>query len=336
MNAAEVPMILFTVLAQMSVGAFWTLGVLQVVAGLRRHDPTTVDRVTRACLYAVGPLLVAGFIAASFHLGDPLHALNTFRNLGSSWLSREIAFGVLYGATGFAYAAAEWFGLGTRAARRSIAAITALAGLGLLVSMIQVYYSVRTIPAWHTPTTWVLFLGSALLTGPLAVGACLLLTWTAQRLRDTRGATGRWQRLLSALRITAPTPMNRSTSSLTAYFIQLTCTISALAGVALLVTYPLLLAHLGAGEDSASAHVLQEMTSSAALPIRLLMVALVVILVRMVAYARAKDAERPSPALVTVIATAFLLALGTELLGRGIHYEGLRHVGLTSLQSGLG
>ena len=88
MNTAELPMILFTVLAQMSVGAFLTLGLVQADGLIRKQPTAATDRVTRAALFAVGPLLVLGFFAAFFHLGDPFHAVNTLRHVDSSWLSR--------------------------------------------------------------------------------------------------------------------------------------------------------------------------------------------------------------------------------------------------------
>ncbi|SPT53511.1 DMSO reductase anchor subunit [Actinomyces bovis] len=336
MNTAELPMILFTVLAQMSVGAFLTLGALQVVGHLRHDKTWTTDRVTRAALFAVWPLLVLGFAAAFFHLGDPFHALNTFRNFGSSWLSREIVFGVLYGALGFACTGFEWFGWGSRGTRQVLAILTATAGVGLLVSMIQVYYSVRTVPAWHNSSTWLLFLGSALLTGPLAVAVALLFSWTSQLKRDEHGTNSGWRRFLDLLRVTEARPMDAPTSKLTTVAIQLCALLSLVAALVLLVTYPLLTQHLAQGKNPASAHVLGLLTEGSALTWRLLLLALVVVLVSGVAYVRAKNAERPSHTLVWVLTAAFVLAVGGELLGRALHYEGLFHVGLNTLQAGLG
>lgn len=336
MNAAELPMILFTVLAQMSVGAFLTLGLIQVYGALRKDTSETVDRTTRAALFAVGPLLVLGFFAAFFHLNDPLHALNTFRHVGSSWLSREILFGVLYGALGFLYTGLEWFGWTTRRLRQLVAALTAVAGVLLVVSMTNVYYSVRAIPAWHTPATWLLFFGSVFLTGPLAVGVALLFTWTRQTVRDEKGVSSPWSRLLEALRLTGSTPMDEPTSTLMARSIQQIAVISAVAGAVLLVTYPVQLLHLAGADDAASRHVLESLTDGHALVWRLVILAAVVVLVRFVAYKRAKNSVRPNHGLVWTITIAYVLAIGTELLGRAIHYEGLYHVGLNTMQSGLG
>ncbi|HEX7806903.1 MAG TPA: DmsC/YnfH family molybdoenzyme membrane anchor subunit, partial [Cellulomonas sp.] len=92
MNTHELPMIIFTVLAQMSVGAFVVLGVVQVVAS-RRFGKESVDKVTDPALYAIGPALVLGLVASMFHMNDVFHTLNVVRHIGSSWLSREIVFG---------------------------------------------------------------------------------------------------------------------------------------------------------------------------------------------------------------------------------------------------
>lgn len=339
MNAAELPMILFTVLAQMSVGAFLTLGLIQVYGALRKVPSATVDRVSHAALFAVGPLLMVGFLAAFFHLNDPLNALNTFRHVGASWLSREIAFGVLYGALGFLTTAMEWFSWGPRRARQALGILTALAGMGLIIAMTCVYYSVRTIPAWHTPVTWLLFIGSTLLTGPLAVGVALLFSWTRQRVRDEHGTPTAWSRLLERIQVTSEAPMDAACSRLVARCLQLIAVISSIAGAVLLVSYPFYLMGLargGAASRAASEHVLDGVADSPVLGIRLVLLAAVVVLVRFVAYQRAKDATRPSHALVWTIVGAYLLAIVTELMGRAVHSEGLFHVGINTLQTGLG
>ena len=336
MNTAELPMILFTVLAQMSVGAFLTLGLVQADGLIRKQPTAATDRVTRAALFAVGPLLVLGFFAAFFHLGDPFHAVNTLRHVDSSWLSREILFGVLYGGLGFVYTATEWLGKGSRALRQALAVLTALAGAALLVSMICVYYSVPTIPAWHTPATWALFLGSAFFTGPLAVAVALLLAWTQQRKREADGAASLWARTLSTLQVTSEDMLDETASGLIARAIQQVSVLASVAGAVLLVTYPFYLLHLSGSEDAASAHVLDCLTHSPLLAVRLVILAAVVVLVRFVAYRRAKAPEHPSTALVWTIVVAYVLAIVTVLAGRVIHYEGLYHVGLNTLQSGLG
>ena len=66
MNTHELPMILFTVLSQMSVGAFVALGVVQILA-VGRYPRSVIDRLADPALLAIGPTLVLGLIASMFH-----------------------------------------------------------------------------------------------------------------------------------------------------------------------------------------------------------------------------------------------------------------------------
>ena len=173
MHIGELPMIIFTVVAQMSVGAFWILGLIQLIGRRSGMSNTTIDRITNAGMYAAGPLLLLGFFAAFFHLNDPFHAPFTLLHIGSSWLSRELISGVLYAGLGACFAIAQWFNILSRTARDTLAGLTALAGLALIISMTGVYYFTETVPAWHNIFTWVSFFSSAFFTGSLAVALAL-------------------------------------------------------------------------------------------------------------------------------------------------------------------
>ncbi|MFT3944268.1 MAG: dimethyl sulfoxide reductase anchor subunit [Ancrocorticia sp.] len=330
MNVHELPMILFTVIGQMSVGAFWALGAIHLYGYSKKMAPETVDQVTNTAMYAAGPLLVLGFFAAFFHLGDPFNALNTLRHIGSSWQSREIASGILYGASGFTFAFSQWFGLFTRTIRQALAGLTAIAGFLLVLTMAGTYYSVETIPAWHHPATWIFFFGSALLTGSLAVGVALLVTWNMQ----ARQAGGWLYQLASRFHLISDQPMNDELNRLTTKALQGISLSSSLAGVTLLVTYPIYFLYLAGGPAAA-----QEVADRLIMPasyIRLALLAVVVILAGVFAFVRARNDTTPSRNLAIIISSAFTLAVVTELLGRGMHYEGLWHVGLNTAQTLLG
>ncbi|MGO3797533.1 MAG: dimethyl sulfoxide reductase anchor subunit family protein, partial [Pauljensenia sp.] len=175
MNVSDVPMVLFTVITQMCVGAFVTLGVIQLVASLR-HDPTTVERVTHPVLYAIGPAMIFGLAVSTFHMHDPLHALNVIRHWDSSWLSREIIFGCSFAGLGFLFAILEWFRKGSFALRRALAVLTALMGIALVIAESMIYYSLTTVPAWHTWGVPLHFAGTTLILGSLAVACALMVT----------------------------------------------------------------------------------------------------------------------------------------------------------------
>lgn len=190
MSLAEAPMIIFTLLAQLSVGAFVTLGVIQLAA--RRFAlvaAAEVDRITSPAAYAVGATLVAGLGASMLHLHDVTHMFNVLRHTGGSWLSNEIVMGMAFATSGFLFALLQWRGWGSPALRQTVAAVTALLGLGLVFAMSMVYMSLTTVPAWHTWYTPFRFFRTALLLGALAVGAAFMLT-VLVRLR--RAAPGHW------------------------------------------------------------------------------------------------------------------------------------------------
>ncbi|MHB1289461.1 dimethyl sulfoxide reductase anchor subunit family protein [Georgenia sp.] len=173
MNTTELPMMLFTIAAQMSVGAFVTLGVIQLAAG-RRHGKEAIDKITDPALYAIGPVMVFGLIASMFHMNDITNTLNVIRHVDGSWLSREIVFGVGFAGLGFLFAAAQWFKWGSTRLRQGLALLTAVVGLGLIWSMSMIYYSLVAVPAWNTWATPAQFFTTAFLLGSLAVGTALM------------------------------------------------------------------------------------------------------------------------------------------------------------------
>ena len=191
MNVHELPMILFTVIAQMCVGTFIVLGVITLIAS-RRHDVRTVERLTEPVVYAIGPAMVLGLAASTLHMNDITNTLNVFRNVGTSWLSREIVFGIAFAALGFAFALLQWFKIATIRVRQLVAAATALTGIALIWSMSQIYYSLTTVPAWNTPIVPAHFFATTLMLGALAAGSALMLTATIRhrRQRTTTGGTG--------------------------------------------------------------------------------------------------------------------------------------------------
>ncbi|WP_158371070.1 dimethyl sulfoxide reductase anchor subunit family protein [Cellulosimicrobium cellulans] len=186
MHVGELPLVLFTLLTQMSVGSFVVLGAVQVLAR-RRYPAATVDRLSDPALYAIGPVMVAALAVSLLHLGNPVNLLNVLNNLGSSWLSREILLGCVFTALGAGFALCQWRRWLTPGIRQAVAAVTALVGLAFVWASAQVYL-IPTVPAWNTWTTPVAFFATTSLLGCLAVGATFVV---AASLRARRpGAEG--------------------------------------------------------------------------------------------------------------------------------------------------
>ncbi len=168
----ELPLVIFTIAAQMSAGSFIVLGLIHLLG--HKVPQETMDKVTDPALFAIGPLLLLGLAASTFHLGSPLRALNSVLHLGGSWLSAEIVTGSAFLVLGAAFAFVQWRKLFSHGFRQLLAGVTALVGAFLVFAISQVY-SLRTVPAWATFHTPVRFFITALLLGGVAVGAALVI-----------------------------------------------------------------------------------------------------------------------------------------------------------------
>lgn len=324
----ELPMILFTVIAQMAIGAFWALGFVQLLGRLRKLPGEAIDRVTDTSLFAVGPLLVLGFFAAFFHLNDPFHAPFTLLHVGSSWLSRELLSGVLFGGFGFVFAACQWNKWLTRTLRDVLAVLTALSGLALLAAMSGVYCTVKTIPAWHTPAIPVFFFASALLTGPLAVALSLLLVWKkALSATDTVSAPKSWKDWRQHL---AVGQISDDLKSLVHSAMQILTIVSAASGIIIMITYPAYL--LGLHQQGGAAAHVADVISGGFLTCRLILLGIAVVGAGVFAFTQIRLHSQPTTTLTVLLCGSLLLAFISELLGRAVHYEGLWHVGLNTVQ----
>lgn len=177
---SELPLVIFTIIAQMSVGSFVVLGLIHLFGARAGRD--VIDKVSDPALYAIGPILLLGLVASMLHLGTPIRALNALRHLDSSWLSREILFGLLFAAIGGTFAFTQWFKWLTPRLRQALAGLAALVGLGLIWSMTMVYL-LPTVPAWDSWATPARFFATTFLLGSLAVGAALVVTADVRRRR---------------------------------------------------------------------------------------------------------------------------------------------------------
>jgi anaerobic dimethyl sulfoxide reductase subunit B (iron-sulfur subunit) len=138
----ELPLVLFTLLAQMAAGmAFW----LPLVPG----SPL-------AAWIEMGILLALAGAASFLHLGRKRNAWRALAHLRKSWLSRETLLTCLFGMAWAVAAFLRW---------REVESLTqvavAILGAGLVYSMAQVY-RLKTVPEWNSWRTLVNFALSAL------------------------------------------------------------------------------------------------------------------------------------------------------------------------------
>jgi Fe-S-cluster-containing dehydrogenase component/DMSO reductase anchor subunit len=155
------PLVVMTVLTQLSVGAFATIWLLNLFGA------TTGLGIAALASLAVGGLALS---ASTLHLGRPAFAYRALRMWRRSWLSREVLLFSLFSAIAGAYAGVLWLGLPGGAL---VGALTVMAGVAGVTASACIY-RVPSRPAWNTPFTLVQFNLTAGVLGPLfaaAVGA---------------------------------------------------------------------------------------------------------------------------------------------------------------------
>ena len=138
------PLVVMTVLTQLSVGAFADIWLLQLAG----DDASGVAALTS--------LAVAGLAlgASTLHLGRPIHAYRALKMWRRSWLSREV---VLFSAfSALQRLCAVSCGSRSGRATATLGGLTVLRGLAG-VSASGCIYRVESRPSWNSPLTLVQF-----------------------------------------------------------------------------------------------------------------------------------------------------------------------------------
>ncbi len=198
MDLRELALVTFSILAQMSVGAFLVLGVVKYFVA-RKAGVEEADRMGDRSLIAIIIVLGLGMLASLLHLGSPLSAPRAVTNFATSWLSREILSGSIFIVLGALYAILQWFKLGPSVLRTVIGWLAALVGIVLVFCMAMVYM-LPTQPAWNNLATPVSFFTTTLLLGALAMGAAFVANYAYIQKKNPGCADLQCQLLRSTLR----------------------------------------------------------------------------------------------------------------------------------------
>jgi len=306
MELRDWALIIFTILAQMSVGAFWVLGIVHYYA-TRKAGVEEADRMSDRALLAIIPVLVLGMLASLFHLGNPFNAYKAVTHFTSSWLSREVLFGVLFLVFGALYAFLQWRKIGSVAMRNVLAWIAALIGLVLVYSMSRIYM-LYSQPAWNTLATPISFFVTTLLLGALAMGAAIVWNYAQVQKKNPECADVQCEMMRTTLRWIA------------------------IAGVVLvgieLVVLPIYLSTLATGNPAAMAS-LRMMASKFGLvfALRLILVFVGAGVFGLFLYQNASSAGQEK-VLSNMAYSAFVLVFVAEVMGRFLFYVTHQGVGL--------
>ena len=176
---AEAPLAIFTTLAPMGAAAF----IMLLMASLKGvYAEGSAARIDKMSVVPVAVVL-AGFVAAFFHLANPLNAFSVFDGIGRSPLTNEVLVGCIFVFAAIIYAVLAWTGKLSSAARKAFLAI-----VGALAILFAVFcgmaYMMDTIPAWDQPSSIVQMIGFALVGG--AVLGSLVLALAKAHLASLR------------------------------------------------------------------------------------------------------------------------------------------------------
>ena len=150
----HLPLVVMTVLTQLSVGAFATIWLLQMFAQQTRLNVAASVSLMVGCV-ALG--------ASTLHLGRPIYAYRALKMWRRSWLSREVLLFGGFSQVSFLYAGLLWLGFpGSKFA----GAATVLAGIAGVTASACIYL-VPPRPAWNSKHTLAEFYLTGALLGPM-------------------------------------------------------------------------------------------------------------------------------------------------------------------------
>lgn len=162
----EMPLVVFTVLSQLAVGAFITLWILNIA---KNKISLRTGKMISGSLVIITALSLG---ASLFHLGDPFNAYRALTHFSTSWLSREVAFFSLFLLAGAIYFL-QWKE-GKEKNRNIIGAVASVIGFISVISTGMIYV-LPAMPAWNNFSPVVFFLLTAALLGPIYVGTLIMI-----------------------------------------------------------------------------------------------------------------------------------------------------------------
>jgi anaerobic dimethyl sulfoxide reductase subunit C len=308
MQTSEWSLIIFTIIMQMAVGTFVILGGVHFFA-TRRYSEKDADLLSDRALLAIGPAVVLAILVTLLHLGNPVNAPRAISNFGTSWLSREISFSILFSVGGAAFAFMQWRKISTASNRNILALVVAAIGILLVFTMGQIYM-LPTVPAWNTLATPAAFFLTTFLLGSLAIGAAYVTAYWVLKSRD-------------------------SLADQTVQFDILATTLRwiALISVALLgiqfVVIPLYIAELATSSSPAANESVKLMLdqSSVLFGLRLVLLFLGAGIFSLFIYQNATS-EANTRIVGNLAYAAFALVLISEVIGRLLFYSSMTRIGL--------
>ncbi|AOV06928.1 dimethyl sulfoxide reductase anchor subunit family protein [Sporosarcina ureilytica] len=172
----EWALFIFTLAVQASIGGMVVLYLFNLISSKLTEDEAY--HLFRMPLIVISVLSLLGLVASFTHLGAPINAFNTIRNIGSSWMSREI---VLTGA----FIGLTCLTAGLTIVQKKVTPwlmlVTAIVGLVDVYAM-GALYATTLVSGWNSINTYTSFFGTTLI-----LGAVLAVSLVAPKLSNGTG-----------------------------------------------------------------------------------------------------------------------------------------------------
>lgn len=157
----EWPLLIFTVCMQAAIGGMLMLWLFYKKISDSGKEKTYA--AMRMPLFIIAGLSLIGLIASFAHLGTPTNAFNTIRNIGSSWMSREILVTGMFIAAVFITAG---LAIVQKKVNPNLLLVSTLIGLVDIYCMAAIYAK-TLVSGWNSINTFTSFYGTALVLGPV-------------------------------------------------------------------------------------------------------------------------------------------------------------------------
>ncbi len=172
MNVREWALPVYTILMQLAVGAFFIIWLIRYLA-VSKFSSQEIDRVIFNPILVIAFTIVVAMGGAHFHLSKPFHSFLALLNFRTSWLSREIAFTVLFFLTTIIVLYLVYFQPHRRILISGLGWLAIVFGFVLIYCMARIYL-IPTQAAWNSPSVIISFFTTALMLGSMAI-ACLMM-----------------------------------------------------------------------------------------------------------------------------------------------------------------
>ncbi|MBU8879635.1 dimethyl sulfoxide reductase anchor subunit [Bacillus sp. FJAT-29790] len=161
----EWALLIFTLCVQTAIGGMFMLWLFHRTISKNGEEKAFV--VLKTPLLIIAALSLIGLAASFSHLGTPSNAFNTIRNIGSSWMSREILVtGMFIGATCLTAGLA----IVQKKLNPLLLLGTAIIGFVDIYCMAKIYAN-SLVSGWNSINTFTSFYGTAFLLGAVLVAS---------------------------------------------------------------------------------------------------------------------------------------------------------------------